>query len=146
MKLPGLTDDEIRAWLAGPNIARLGTINADGSPRVTALWYLAEEVGTIALNTYEENVHVDNIRREPRTALLIDSSDQPYRSIHFNGKATVLDEAATPDEIARLYERYLGGPEAAAAYGEQLVVGGKRVNVRFRPDRQRTIDFGKLGG
>lgn len=78
--------------------------------------------------------------------MLIDSSEQPYRSIHFNGDATVLDEAATPDEIAGLYERYLRGPEAATAYGEQLVAGGKRVSIRFRPDRQRTIDFGKLGG
>ena len=37
-----------------PNIARLGTINDDGSPRVTALWYLAEADGTITLNTYED--------------------------------------------------------------------------------------------
>ncbi len=106
---------------------------------------MAEEDGTISLNTYEDNVHVRNIRREPRGALLIDSSDQPYRSIHFNGEGTVLDEASTPDAIARLYERYLGGIDAATQYGEQLVAGGKRVTIRFRPDRQRTIDFGKLG-
>jgi len=54
MKMPGLSDDEVRAWLAGPNIAPLGTINDDGSPRVTALWYLAEADGTITLNTYED--------------------------------------------------------------------------------------------
>ncbi|MDQ3691533.1 MAG: pyridoxamine 5'-phosphate oxidase family protein [Chloroflexota bacterium] len=32
MKLPELTDAEIRDWLAGPNIARLGTVNEDGTP------------------------------------------------------------------------------------------------------------------
>ena len=42
MKMPGLSEDEVRAWLLGPNIARLGTTNEDGSPRVTALWYLAD--------------------------------------------------------------------------------------------------------
>lgn len=54
MKMPGLSQDEVRDWLAGPNIARLGTSNGDGSPRVTALWYLAEQDGTITLNTYED--------------------------------------------------------------------------------------------
>ena len=148
MKPPELTDEEARTWLAGPNIARLGTINGDGSPRVTALWYLPEGDGTISLNTYEDNVHVDNLRREPRAALLVDSCDQPYRSVHFNGEATIFDEAATADEIARLYERYLGGADAATAYGEQLVAGGKRVTIRFQPDpeRRRSVDFGKLGG
>ncbi len=33
MKMPGLSDAEVRAWLSGPNIARLGTINEDGTPR-----------------------------------------------------------------------------------------------------------------
>lgn len=144
MKMPGLTDDEIRAWLTEPNVARLGTINDDGSPRVTALWYLPETDGTITLNTYEDNVHVENLRRDPRAALLVDSCEQPYRSVHFNGTAEVSEEAAEPEEIARLYERYLGGVEAATAYGQQLVAGGKRVSIRFTPERQHSIDFGKL--
>ncbi len=144
MKMPGLTDDGIRAWLSEPNGARLGTINDDGSPRVTALWYLAETDGTITLNTYEENVHVENLRRDPCAALLVDSCEQPYRSVHFNGDAEVSEEAAEAHEIARLYERYLGGAEAATAYGQQLVAGGKRVSIRFTPERQHSIDFGKL--
>ncbi len=144
MKMPGLSDDEVRAWLAGPNIARLGTINEDGSPRVTALWYLAEADGTITLNTYEDNVHVRNLRRAPRAALLIDCDDQPYRSVHFNGTVPVSDEAADAVEIGRLYERYLGGTDAATAYGRQLVAGGKRISIRFTPERRHSIDFGKL--
>jgi PPOX class probable F420-dependent enzyme len=145
MKLPGLTDEEIKDWLAGPNIARLGTLNEDGAPRLTALWYLREADGSITLNTYEDNVHVRNIKRDPRVALLIDSAEMPYRSVHFNGTAEVAEEAAPAEEIARLYEGYLGGREAALDYGQQLTSAGKRVNVRFTPDRKRTIDFGKLG-
>jgi PPOX class probable F420-dependent enzyme len=144
MKMPGLSDEEIQAWLSSPNSARLGTTNDDGSPRVTALWYLPEPGGSIILNTYEDNVHVRNLRLDPRAALLIDSDDQPYRSVHFNGTAEVSDEAADPEEIGRLYERYLGGVEAATAYGRQLVAGGKRISIRFTPDRQHSIDFGKL--
>ncbi|MFN2418843.1 MAG: TIGR03618 family F420-dependent PPOX class oxidoreductase [Candidatus Limnocylindria bacterium] len=142
--MPGLTDDEIRAWLLETNVARLGTLNDDGSPRVTALWYLARADGTITLNTYEDNVHVENLRRDPRAALLVDSCEQPYRSVHFNGIAEVSEEAATAEEIARLYERYLGGAEAARAYGQQLIAGGKRVSIRFTAERQHSIDFGKL--
>ena len=145
MKLPELTDEEIRDWMAGPNIGRLGTINEDGTPRVTALWYLPEQDGTISLNTYEDNVHVENIRRDPRVALLVDSSEQPYKSVHFNGRAEVANEAASAEEIARLYERYFEDRQAASRYGEQLVAGGKRVSIRFMPEHRRSIDFGKLG-
>jgi PPOX class probable F420-dependent enzyme len=146
MKLPELTDAEIRDWLAGPNIARLGTVNADDTPRVTALWYLPEDDGTITLNTYADNVHVRNIERDGRVAVLVDSSDQPYKSVHFNGQATVDAEPTSAEEIGRLFERYLGGHEAAIDYGRQLVSGGRRVNIRFTPERSRSIDFGKLGG
>lgn len=144
MKMPGLSDEEVRAWLSGPNIARVGTINDDGSPRVTAMWYFPEADGSITLNTYEDNVHVRNLRRDPRTAVLVDSSEQPYRSVHFNGVAQVADQASEPEEIARLYERYLGGTEAGVAYGQQLVAGGTRVSIRFTPARRHSLDFGKL--
>ena len=146
MRLPGLTDAEIKEWLAQPNIARLGTVNRDGTPRVTAMWYLPEDDGSITLNTYEDNVHVRNIVRDGRVALLIDSSDPPYKSVHYNGEAEVADEAASAEEIGRLYERYLGGSEPATEYGRNLVSAGKRVNVRFRPQRQHSIDFGKMDG
>jgi PPOX class probable F420-dependent enzyme len=146
MKLPGLTEAEIDEWLAGPNIARVGTINEDGTPRVTAFWYRREGDGSLTLNTYEDNVHVRNLKRDGRVALLIDSSDQPYKSVHVNGDAEVADEAATAEEIGRLYERYFGGREAAIEYGNQLVSAGKRVNIRVRPQRQHTVDFGKMGG
>ncbi|MDQ3691534.1 MAG: pyridoxamine 5'-phosphate oxidase family protein [Chloroflexota bacterium] len=112
---------------------------------MTALWYLAEDDGTITLNTYEDNVHVENIRRDGRVALLVDSSEQPYKSVHFNGQAEAADGAASAEEIARLYVRYLGDQAAATGYGAQLVSGGKRVNIRFTPEHRRSIDFGKLG-
>lgn len=144
MKMPGLSDEEVRAWLSGPNIARLGTVNDDGSPRVTAMWYFPEADGSVTLNTYEDNVHVRNLRRDSRAALLVDSAEQPYRSVHFGGTVQVADEATEPEEIARLCERYLGGTEAGVAYGRQLLSGGKRVSMRFTPERRRTVDFGKL--
>jgi PPOX class probable F420-dependent enzyme len=145
MKLPELSEEEIRDWLAGPNIGRVGTVNADGTPRVTALWYLPEEDGRITFNTYEDNVHVENIKRDPRVALLVDSSDQPYKSVHYNGHAEVADEAASAEEIARLYQRYFSDGAAALRYGQQLVGAGKRVNIRFTPERHHSVDFGKLG-
>ncbi len=145
MKMPGLTDEEAGQWLAGPNIARLATINRAGTPRVTALWYLAEEDGSITLDTYEDNVHVANIRRDPRVALLIDSSEAPYKSVHLNGEADIADDATTAEEIGRLFARYLGGREAATDYGRMLVGGGKRVTIRLTPQRTRTVDMAKLG-
>ncbi len=97
------------------------------------------------LNTYENNVLARNIKRDPHVALLIDSAEMPYKSMHFNGVAHVAEEAAAAEELGRLYERYLGSREAATDYGRQLTSAGKRVSIRFTPDRSRTIDFAKLG-
>ena len=123
----------------------MGRSTATAPPRLTALWYLAEDDGSFTLNTCEDNVHVENIRRAPRVAVLIDSPDAPFKSVHMNGVATVTDTAATPEEIGRLYERYLGGPDAATEYGRMLVSGGTRMSIRFDPQRTRSVDMAKLG-
>lgn len=43
--------------------------------------------------------------------------------------------------IAKLFARYVGGEQAATEYAKQLVRWGKRVYVRFRPERSTTWDF-----
>jgi hypothetical protein len=50
MKLRQLTDTETRDGFAAPSIARLGTINTDGSPPVTAVSCLPEADGTLPTN------------------------------------------------------------------------------------------------
>ncbi|MBA2570438.1 MAG: hypothetical protein H0V04_04570 [Chloroflexi bacterium] len=53
---------------------------------------LAEVDGTNHAQPYEDNVRVRNIERDGRVAMLMDSSNQPYKSVHFSGEAEVADE------------------------------------------------------
>ncbi len=144
MRLPKLSDAELKELLQQPLVAKLGTLNADGTIRITPLIFL-ERDGCILLNTYESNPHVQNLKRNPRCSLLIDTVQPPYKLAHFYGRAQVDSEASTAEEIAQISVRYGGGLERARRYAEGLVRIGKRVTIRFYPERVHTVDFAKMG-
>lgn len=43
--------------------------------------------------------------------------------------------------MGKLYASYRGSEEVATQYAQQLVGWGKRVYVRFRPERSTSWDF-----
>lgn len=75
-------------------IAALSTIGPDGFPQVTAVWFLAEEDGTIAgsLNTARQKVK--NLERTPECALFFVDPENPYRTLEIRARA---DIAPDPD-------------------------------------------------
>lgn len=95
--------------LIGSNPAKLVTINRDGSPQVSLVWMVVQSTadGDDELVTahLQEHQKIRNIRRDPRVAATIVSTDRswpqtPYLSI--KGTARV-EEGGAPellDEIA----------------------------------------------
>jgi PPOX class probable F420-dependent enzyme len=95
--------------LIGSNPATLVTINRDGSPQVSVVWVTVQSTadGGVELVTahLQEHQKIRNIRRDPRVAVTIVSTDRsgpqtPYLSI--KGTARV-EEGGAPkllDEIA----------------------------------------------
>ncbi len=62
--------------------------------------------------------------------------------VHYWGTATVEGPENDLPGMGKLFSRYVdGSEEKARAYGEKLVAWGKRVYVRFRPERKTTWDF-----
>lgn len=142
MKLPPMSEPEVRELLQKSLVAKLATLNKDGTLRITALWFESRE-GIIALNTHEKTTHVNNLKRNPNASMLIDSVDWPYKAIHMIGRATVDPRPSTKEEIGKMYTRYLGDYEKAVAYGEKLISWGKRVSIHFTPKDVITYDFTK---
>lgn len=143
MQLPGMSDSELDDFLKqGAWVSKLGTHNPDGTIRITPLWYEATD-GVIRFNTFEDTDAVRNLRRDPGASLLVDNTEFPYRGVHFIGEAEVDDEASSPEAMAEMFARYLGGYDPALDYANQLVSAGKRVFVRFRPADRVTWDFTK---
>lgn len=108
--------DEVRAFLDVPRVATLATINPDGTPLLTPLWF-ARDGDTLLLAVGPNSPKVRNIRRDPRVTLVVLADTQGYTYVTVRGRASFEGGAngAKPREMAI---RYLG-TEAGARFAER---------------------------
>jgi PPOX class probable F420-dependent enzyme len=117
--MPKMTDDEVKAFLEEPgHLVRLGTVDADGMPRVVPTWYILQD-DEIVFTPRAPAVFLANIRRDPRIGLSIDEDPQPYRKVTVQGEARIVQEPGNDDVWRDLYRqianRYIP-EEATEAY------------------------------
>ncbi|HEU4440067.1 MAG TPA: pyridoxamine 5'-phosphate oxidase family protein, partial [Methylomirabilota bacterium] len=65
-------DPRIQQYLAGKEIVVLGTINPDGSPLLTAMWFL-HDPSAMTLISVDNLQKVHNLRRDPRLSIVAES-------------------------------------------------------------------------
>jgi PPOX class probable F420-dependent enzyme len=140
MQVPSLNEQGLEALLKQPLVAKLATTSRKGDIRISPVWFGVQD-GIFLINTFEDSAAVRNLKRNPRCSLLIDSTQWPYYGAHYWGTASVEGPDNDRAGIARLFAPYVGGLDAAAKYADTLIGWGKRVYVRFRPQRSLTWDF-----
>ncbi len=91
-------------FLKGRHFGKLATIQKDGSPHVTPIWYMLDR-GKLIVNTTTDRVKYHNIRRDPRVALLVDDG---YPYVMIKGEARVARERDAKKDIETLAIRYRG--------------------------------------
>lgn len=135
-----LREAELREFLAGAWICRLGTLDLDGGPCVTPVWYEYDPDGSYLIVGRERSAWLDHIRRDPRVALCIDDPDGSHRRVLVRGHAEIVEGPSVRGgwlPIARrMAERYMGGPDGAR-YMERTL-DYPRVLVRVTPERTTT--------
>ncbi|HEY0736942.1 MAG TPA: PPOX class F420-dependent oxidoreductase [Herpetosiphonaceae bacterium] len=82
--------DEFRAFLAAPRFAVIATINPDGSPQQTVIWYELQG-DEIMMNTAAGRVKTRNLERDPRVSFCVEDG---YRYLTITGRATLNDDQA----------------------------------------------------
>ncbi len=116
-----------RAFLEEVRFGALATLNEDGSPHLTVMWYLLDG-DEILVNTARGRVKPHNLEHDARVSLVV---FEGYRFVRVSGRAR---EAATGAQahadIRRLAVRYQG--EAAAAGAMARFQQEERVSYRFR--------------
>lgn len=122
---------EARAFLADARFAVLATINADGTPQQSTVWYELQD-DEIMMNTRRGRLKDRNLRRDPRASVCVEDG---YSYLAMRGTVTLIDDqtVAQPD-IQRLSERYHGAVKAAEQVRDQFS-REERVTIRFRPER-----------
>jgi PPOX class probable F420-dependent enzyme len=108
----GMTKGEVDELLRSPVIGVLCTVDPDGQPEGTPVWFDFEE-GRVRVLVDRDSRKARNIRTNPRVSLTVDTRVSPYRGVVLRGHASL----GGPDPALRrvLAERYLG-MEAARRY------------------------------
>ena len=108
-QLDSITNPSIAKLFEGKNFAFLATLMKDGSPQVTATWVDIDKNNyTILVNTAEGRVKHKNISRDPRVAVSIIDSSNPYHMVSVRGKVIEQIKGKDAEEhIDKMAKKYL---------------------------------------
>jgi nitroimidazol reductase NimA-like FMN-containing flavoprotein (pyridoxamine 5'-phosphate oxidase superfamily) len=133
-----LTAAELDALLALDTPGHLGTLDKEGYPHITPIWFVWER-GAFYMTSLPEKAHVRRLERDPRASFSVDVEDaerddgeRPNRSVRAVGPAEVfLDDGGA--WTGRITEKYLTGPGLPAALAARSAQ--ERVVIRLQPVR-----------
>lgn len=100
--------DDVRAFLDEPRFGVLGTVNANGSPQQTVMWYELRG-DTVMMNTLRGRKKDRNLLRDPRASLCVEDG---FRYVTVEGSIEMVEDRDTAQaDIAALARRYDGSEE-----------------------------------
>jgi len=116
----------------------LATVNADGSPQQTVMWYLPVDRDTILMNTKKGRMKDKNLMRDGRVSLCV---EEGQRYVAMRGRIEVDNDAERGQETMRAVTmRYEGAEEAdrqmAEIFGKQ-----HRITLTLKIDSVDTHGF-----
>lgn len=122
-------DDATRALLDGRNFATVSTLNPDGGPQSSVVWFRRED-DTLVFSARAAAAKVRNLERDPRVSVVVFDLGNPYHSVELRGRAEVVPDGdkALPHALSH---RYLGEdppPEPAEVARVMVRVVPERVN------------------
>ncbi|HUG56420.1 MAG TPA: PPOX class F420-dependent oxidoreductase [Candidatus Limnocylindrales bacterium] len=124
-----------RAFLEGKRFAALATVNRDGSPQQSAMWYLLEG-DEVMFNTRVGRQKERNLRRDPRVSLLVVDA---YTYVRVEGRARRIDDPAVGHaDIRRLAIRYQGQEKGERQFRD-VYARQERVSFRVAIERVRSM-------
>ena len=129
-------NDNVRKLLREPNIATLATLNKDGWPQLSDVWYEYVD-GEIRISVTDTRAKTKNIQRDPRVSFVVSTSSPPYVGVEFRGRARL-----SKDEGHRLIRRlaihYLGEEEGNR--DADTTLHERRLVISFVPEKVRAWD------
>jgi len=130
-------DPGIQRYLSTKDIVILGTINPDGAPLVTAMWFLRDP-SALTLISMDGLQKVHNLRRDPRLHIVAESGARgaDIKGVSIRGRAEFLGD--TPERralAARFLDKY--HPHLERYWGGRTMPAD-RVMFRVVPQQVRT--------
>ncbi len=135
--MASLNSEELKEFLDKGWVAKLGSLQEDGSPYVNPIWY--EWDGThfwIIAKPLAQ--FVGNIKRDGRVFLVVDKAEFPYIRVNVQGKAEVVSEEWSEEWVqmtSRMTVRYVG--EQGLTYLDARLKYGLSV-IKVTPTKMNT--------
>ena len=139
---PPFTQDELTAFLNEAPIARLSSMNANGTIHIAPVYFKYDH-GDIIMGTQDGTHKVRNIKRNPKVTLLIDNQTPPWKGVLIYGEA-VLEYADVIAKRITIFERYMP-TENARKFAEDLASTFVPVIIRVKPTHIVSYDYSKQG-
>lgn len=130
-------DPRVQSFLATKDIMLLGTLNPDGAPLITVMWFL-HDPAAVTLISVDGLQKVKNLRRDPRLHLVAESGARgsEIKGVALRGRAEFL--ADTPERralVGRIVDKY--HPHLEGYWGGRAMPAD-RVMFRVVPQQVRT--------
>ena len=123
--------DDVRAFLEEERFAVLATVNANGSPQQTVMWYELRG-DSIVMNTKRGRKKDRNLVRDPRASLCVEDG---FRYLTLEGVIEFVEDPATAQaDIAALARRY-HDPEEAERMAREVFAPQERVTLLLHIER-----------
>ncbi|HEV8309192.1 MAG TPA: TIGR03618 family F420-dependent PPOX class oxidoreductase [Methylomirabilota bacterium] len=102
-----LGDPKIQAFLGTKEVVVLATIQPDGAPLATPMWFLAD-ADALAMISEADAQKVHNLRRDGRVCVVAEAGTRgDIRGVIVRGRAEILPDAETRRAlVARFLDRY----------------------------------------
>lgn len=123
--------NKVKEFLSEPRFAVLATINRDGTPQQTVVWYELQG-DSIMMNTRVGRLKEKNLRRDVRLSFCV---PQGYSYVTIKGTAELdYDAQQAHEDIRRLAIRY-HGPEKGEKQFQDVYSKQQRVTIYMSLDQ-----------
>jgi PPOX class probable F420-dependent enzyme len=139
--MEGLTSDELRQLLESGEVAVLCTVDAEGRPEGTPIWFEAD-ADAIYIHVAASSRKARNLRTNPNVSLTLDTRAAPYRGAVLRGTARIVEET-DPQRRGRIARRYLGAEMAEMYLAATEAEAAASVLVRMDVTSRFSWDYGK---
>jgi PPOX class probable F420-dependent enzyme len=119
---------------AGTRTGKVAVTRADGSPHVTAVWFVLNETADgdeLVFTTGTDSVKGRALRRDPRLSLIVDDQEPPYSYVQFTGEAALETDLAEMLAFATAIGARYMGEDKGEQFGRRNAVPGELL-VRAR--------------
>ncbi|MFX0020156.1 MAG: pyridoxamine 5'-phosphate oxidase family protein [Promethearchaeota archaeon] len=137
---PALEKEEITTFLESAKIARICSINKDGTIHAVPVWFNYDN-GKVIIGTPKASRRARNIKRDNNVTVLIDEIGPPTRGVIIYGKAT-MDEEDMDQAAHSIFNRYMS-EEEAKLYWKGLSELTEWVKVIVQPIKIASFDYSK---